>query len=247
MPPATCSGPPFLLNNDAVYEIPQNGASIASVPKTLATFGGAATQQDIGEGGPYGGLVMDRAGNLFGTTTDGNGSVFEIAYTGAGQYATATTIATFSGSAAEPLGNLIMDASGDLFGTTATGGGEWRRPVFEIKFANGSYASTPTTLYSFTSAADGDLPAGGLVMDANGNLFGTTSGGGTGVSRGGPFKNPGYRRHGLRAQGHQRHLRIYRDYALHLHRRQRRLGSVGRPHHGCRRRPLWNHDRDRRR
>ena len=114
-------------NNDAVYEIPQNGASIASVPKTLATFGGAATQQGIGEGGPYGGLVMDRAGDLFGTTTDGNGSVFEIAYTGAGQYATATTIATFSGGAAEPLGNLIMDASGDLFGTTATGGAQWRR------------------------------------------------------------------------------------------------------------------------
>ncbi len=176
-------------NNDAVYEIPQNGASIASVPKTLATFGGAATQQDIGEGGPYGGLVMDRAGNLFGTTTDGNGSVFEIAYTGAGQYATATTIATFSGSAAEPLGNLIMDASGDLFGTTATGGANGDGSVFEIKFANGSYASTPTTLYSFTSAADGDLPAGGLVMDADGNLFGTTSGGGTGVN-GGPFKNP---------------------------------------------------------
>jgi uncharacterized repeat protein (TIGR03803 family) len=172
-------------NNDAVYEIPQNGASIASVPKTLATFGGAATQQTIGEGGPYGGLVMDRAGDLFGTTTDGSGSVFEIAYTGAGQYAAATTIATFAEKAAEPLGNLIMDASGDLFGTTATGGANGEGSVFEIKFANGSYASTPTTLYSFTGAADGDLPAGGLVMDANGNLFGTTSGGATGVD-GGP-------------------------------------------------------------
>jgi uncharacterized repeat protein (TIGR03803 family) len=173
------------INNNAVYEIPSNGVSIASVAKTLATFGGAATQQGIGEGGPYGGLVMDRAGNLFGTTTDGNGSVFEIAYMGAGQYAAATTIATFSGKAAEPLGNLIIDASGDLFGTTASGGANGDGSVFEINFANGSYAATPTTLYSFTSAADGDTPAGGLVMDANGNLFGTTSGGGTGVD-GGP-------------------------------------------------------------
>jgi uncharacterized repeat protein (TIGR03803 family) len=173
--------------SDFVYEIPADGATIASVPKTLATFGGASTQEGAGGGGPYGGLVMDHAGNLFGTTTDGSGSVFEIAYAGGGNYAaTATTIAAFSGSAANPLGNLIMDANGDLFGTTATGGASGKGSVFEIKFANGSYTSTPATLYSFTGGADGQLPYGGLVMDANGDLFGTTSGGEAGGAFGGP-------------------------------------------------------------
>ena len=173
--------------NNSVYEITADGATIASVPKTLATFGGASTQEGAGGGGPYGGLVMDHAGNLFGTTTDGSGSVFEIAYAGGGNYAaTATTIAAFSGSAANPLGNLIMDANGDLFGTTATGGASGKGSVFEIKFANGSYTSTPATLYSFTGGADGQLPYGGLVMDANGDLFGTTSGGEAGGVFGGP-------------------------------------------------------------
>ena len=174
-------------DGNVVYEIPADGATIASVPKTLATFGGASAQAGVGGGGPYGGLVMDHAGNLFGTTTDGNGSVFEIAYEGGGNYAaTPTTIATFSGGDAEPLGNLIMDANGDLFGTTATGGAHGDGSVFEIKFVNGSYASTPTTLYSFSGGTDGKIPYGGLVMDANGDLFGTTTGGSAGGATGGP-------------------------------------------------------------
>jgi hypothetical protein len=83
---------------------------------------------------------------------------------------------------------LLADANGNLFGTTETGGVGFdpNSPylsgfgtVFEIAnngtAAAPSYASTPTTLVSFTHTTDGAGPIGGLIADANGDLFGTTS------------------------------------------------------------------------
>ena len=50
--------------------------------------------------------------------------------------------------------------------------------MFEIAKTAGGYASTPTTLVSF-NGTDGDWTRyAGLIADANGNLFGTTAGGG---------------------------------------------------------------------
>ena len=78
---------------------------------------------------------------------------------------------------------MIIDANGDLFGTSSSGGLLNNGTVFEIK-NNGTvaapiYDATPTTLVLF-NGADGVAPAGPLIVDANGDLFGTTVGGGTG-------------------------------------------------------------------
>ena len=90
---------------------------------------------------------------------------------------------TFS-HGAEPFAGLIADANGDLFGTTHNGGDGDYGTVFEIKNAGTVaapvYASAPTTLVTFNSS-NGAGPAWGgpgLTADANGNLFGTTVGGG---------------------------------------------------------------------
>jgi uncharacterized repeat protein (TIGR03803 family) len=68
---------------------------------------------------------------------------------------------------------LIRDAAGDLYGTTFQGGASAYGTVFQLD-ATGK----ETVLYSFTGGADGAYPYAGLVRDAAGNLYGTTSAGG---------------------------------------------------------------------
>ena len=70
-----------------------------------------------------------------------------------------------------------MDSAGDLFGTTAIGGASSDGTVFEIVKGASGYSSTPTILASFNNT-NGALPAGGLIMDSAGDLFGTTESGG---------------------------------------------------------------------
>jgi uncharacterized repeat protein (TIGR03803 family) len=77
-----------------------------------------------------------------------------------------------------PEGSLIADASGDLFGVTAFGGADNDGTVFEIVKTASGYASAPTTLVSFDRSDGGADPGAGLIADANGDLFGTTSEGG---------------------------------------------------------------------
>jgi hypothetical protein len=72
---------------------------------------------------------------------------------------------------------LIADAAGDLFGTTGSGGAYGYGTVFEIAKTGSGYASTPTTLFSFHDA-DGESPESSLIVDADGDLFGTTEEGG---------------------------------------------------------------------
>jgi uncharacterized repeat protein (TIGR03803 family) len=137
---------------------------------------------------PFGGLVRDGAGNLFGTTelsangcSDvGCGTVFRIAADG-----TKTVLHTFGGNAdgAEPLASLIMDDAGNLYGTTGFGGDPscgydavGCGTVFKI-----APDGTETVLYAFgVTKGDGTEPIGGLLRVGNGAFFGTTSeGGGT--------------------------------------------------------------------
>ena len=103
--------------------------------------------------------------------------MFELVNHGGGNY-TPTTLLSFTGANGEfPFAGLIADAAGDLFGTTATGGASGDGTVFElVNHGGGNY--TPTTLLSFTGA-NGEFPFAGLIADAAGDLFGTTSQGGT--------------------------------------------------------------------
>src|SRR5438105_2546171 len=132
---------------------------------TLSSFNGASGVN------PYGGLLADTNGNLFGTLygggANGVGTVFEIVKTGTGYASTHTTLVSFNGTGgANPYGSLIADANGDLFGTTIYGGANGDGTVFEIVKTGTGYASTPTTLVSFTGA-DGALPHTSLIADAN--------------------------------------------------------------------------------
>ena len=86
-----------------------------------------------------------------------------------------TTLASFNGTnGAEPRAGLIEDSSGNLFGTTDDGGADNDGTVFEI--AAGSGAVTTLATFNDTNGAD---PNGGLIEDSSGNLFGTTTGGGS--------------------------------------------------------------------
>jgi uncharacterized repeat protein (TIGR03803 family) len=158
-----------------VFELPRSGAGYGS-PVTLVNFG------DVLGSTPSGGLVMDAAGNLFGTTNSGGvegfGTIFEIARTAGGYASTPTTLFDFDYTmGGSPLAGLIVDAAGNLFGTTSEGGANTLGTVFELVKSGGVYASAPTLLYEF-DGTHGTAPYGGLLMDAAGNLFGTTYQGG---------------------------------------------------------------------
>src|SRR3984957_10858969 len=117
-----------------------------------------------------GNLVEDAAGGLFGTTTD---SVFEVKKTGA-SYAPPVSLVPFP--VGTQIGTLVVDSKGDIFGTTIGSGVNDVSTVFEIEKTTAGYASTPTTLATFT-AADGQFSLNHpktLIVDANGDLFGTT-------------------------------------------------------------------------
>jgi uncharacterized repeat protein (TIGR03803 family) len=132
----------------------------------LASFDGANGDS------PYGGLVFDAAGNLYGTTSKGGlddvGTIFRIE-SGTNTLTTIVSFNTANGSS--PYGDLNIDAAGNLYGTTTSG--NYRGTVFRVDTAT----NTLTTLTSFTGD-NGALPYAGLIMDAAGNLFGTTYAGG---------------------------------------------------------------------
>ena len=147
-----------------VFEIAKSTGELT----TLATFTGANGET------PAGSLTIDAEGDLFGTTAnggaDGDGTVFEIAKS-TGKL---TTLATFTGSNGEyPERGLTIDAAGDLFGTTFHGGADNDGTVFEIVKSTGALI----TLATFTGA-NGASPLSALVIDAAGDLFGTTELGG---------------------------------------------------------------------
>ena len=127
---------------------------------------------------PYGGVIRDPSGNLYGTTYSGGksnaGVVFKV--NTAGQE---TVLYSFTGGAdgENPDGSLILDSAGSLYGTTYNGGTARLGVVFKI-----SPSGQETVLYSFcnlTGCPDGAIPHGGVIRDASGNLYGTTQGGGT--------------------------------------------------------------------
>jgi uncharacterized repeat protein (TIGR03803 family) len=167
-------------NDDGtVFEIAKIADSYAGSPTTLVNF-------DVDDGDePFGSLIADANGDLFGTTRGGGpygyGTVFEIAKTANGYANSPITLVDFNGTGngGFPLGSLITDANGDLFGTTSVGGEDFDGTVFEIAKTAGGYANTPTTLIPF-QGPNGANPDGSLIMSASGELLGTTSEGGIG-------------------------------------------------------------------
>jgi uncharacterized repeat protein (TIGR03803 family) len=127
-----------------------------------------------GTGPQSGGATFDANGNLFGTTFSGGangvGTVWELAK-GSG---TITALASFNTTdGGGPLAGATLDANGNLYGTDLGSGGNDSGAVWELAKGSG----TITTLAPF-KRTNGDEPYGGATLDANGDLFGTTIGGG---------------------------------------------------------------------
>jgi len=124
---------------------------------------------------PLGVLIMDTIGNLYGTTSsggaNGDGTVFKVAPDG-----TETVLWSFAGAdGSGPQAGLIMDKKGKLYGTTVFGGAHNAGTVFKVA----PDGTKKKVLHSF-DGADGFAPLGGLIMDKQSNLYGTTEEGGAG-------------------------------------------------------------------
>jgi uncharacterized repeat protein (TIGR03803 family) len=155
------------FNFGTVYELSKSGETV------LYSFTGAADGS-----GPFAGLTMDASGNLYGTTFEGGvygyGTVFEFdPKTGV-----ETVLHSFYGQpdGLTPFSGLTIDKSGNLYGTTLAGGTSNAGTLYKVNIQT----RQETVLHSFAGDPDGGWPFfGNLLMDASGNLYGTTFGGGS--------------------------------------------------------------------
>lgn len=147
-----------------VYSVPVTGGT----PTVLASFNGTSNGSE-----PYAGLILSGS-TLFGTTLEGgaygDGEVFSLPVTGG----TPTVLASFDMSDGQDPTSALTLSGDTLFGTTENGGQYGYGEVFSVPIAGGD----PNVLASF-DISDGDYPYAGLIMDATGNLYGTTIYGGT--------------------------------------------------------------------
>lgn len=124
-----------------------------------------------------GDLIRDKLGNLYGTAlfggVNGDGTVYKYGFDGS-----FTVLHAFNGADGEfPEHGVVSDKEGNLYGVTAFGGDNDNGSVYKL-----APDGTLTTLYSFTGGDDGGFLYGGLDIDADGNLYGSTVDGGANAS-----------------------------------------------------------------
>ena len=170
--------------------------SAAGIETVLYNFTGGADG-----GNPEAGLVRDAAGNLYGTAERygsskclldvevGCGTVFQLS-----PARKLAILHAFTGAdGMEPGGTLVLASNGSLYGTTILGGNhpdcsaasfpDGCGTVFRLT-KNSAGKWHETVLYSFGGDGDGWQPSGGLLLDASGNIYGTTASGDSGCSMG---------------------------------------------------------------
>jgi uncharacterized repeat protein (TIGR03803 family) len=158
-------------NSGVVYKVTPKGKETVLYGFTGGSDGG----------GPLAGLLMDSSGNLYGTAFRGgnssnDGVVFKVTPGGTEQVLYAFCAKANCTDGATPNASfLIADKKGNLYGTVTAGGTDNDGAIFEL-----APDGTEKVLYSFAGGSDGDYPAGGLLMDKKGDLYGTTSNGGGG-------------------------------------------------------------------
>jgi uncharacterized repeat protein (TIGR03803 family) len=172
----TAFGKPYEVGT--VFELTPGEDGTYSSTLLYAFTGGADGKQ------PLGGVVLDKAGNIYGTTQLGGafeyGVLFEVSPSADGTW-TENVIHSFGSSSADgidPESNLLIDANGNLYGV-APGGGDGTYSsgvVFEFSpSSNGTW--TENILYAFDGKADGGGP-NAITFDKSGNIYGTAAGGG---------------------------------------------------------------------
>jgi len=177
----------FYIVGEYLYGTASSGGSsgVGVVFRLSATTGAETVLHEFsGEtdgAGPQGRLVMDKKGNFYGTTNAGGvsnaGIVFEVTRKGV-----ETVLYSFTGKpdGANPVAGLAIDKAGNLYGTTTAGGSSGNGTVFELEVptvTGGEWKEK--VLYSFGTGSDGKTPVAGVTFDTSGNLYGTTSAGGT--------------------------------------------------------------------
>ena len=170
-----------LQGGGTVFELsPTGGGGWAE--KVLYNFGGGGPQGYVIEGG----VVLDAAGNLYGTAQAGgngfglDGTLYELS-PGTGGTWTFQVLHSFGAyeiDGINPEAGLVFDGSGNLYGTTYAGGANGYGTVFEMSPQSGG-GWIESVVHSFNlSSTDGADPAAGLILDGSGNLYGTTAYGG---------------------------------------------------------------------
>lgn len=176
-------------NQGTVYSLTRKPKASAFTETVLYSFcskGGSACTDGAY---PYSGVVIDRDGNIFGTTTGGGansgGAVYKLAPNAEKTAYTETPIYSFCtvsgcGDGKDPDGGVILDEAGHLYGTTVSGGAHGLGVVFELSPNPTKTAYREKVLYSFcakSGCADGEISLAPLVIDAHHNLYGTADGG----------------------------------------------------------------------
>jgi uncharacterized repeat protein (TIGR03803 family) len=154
-----------------VFQLTPSGSDW--LENTLYTFSGA-------EANPWGGLIFDPSGNLYGTTWYRGGTVFELTPSGdSWAYGLVYRFVLGHTQGYGPYGpaaGVVMDSSGNLYGTTESDGAYGFGSVFKLTPSENGWIYT--ALHDFSGGADGLYPVAGVTLDANGNLYGTALGGG---------------------------------------------------------------------
>ncbi len=165
--------------SESLYGTTWRGGSGYGVVFKLDTAGNETVLHTFTAGkdgiSPYAGLITDATGNFYGTTEWGGSSIYGTVFkvTAAGKE---TVLYNFTGGSdgGHLLGGLVRDKKGNLYGTTESGGGYDDGTVYKL-----SSSGTLTVLHSFTGyPKDGSDAVVSLIMDAKGNLYGSTCWGG---------------------------------------------------------------------
>jgi uncharacterized repeat protein (TIGR03803 family) len=168
---AVALGPLLEANDNNFYGTTSEGTIFKMTPE-----GVYSVIYKIANGSFYGALIQGADGNLYGTSTAGNGTVFRLTLPN-----TFTNLYSFTNGmdGATPLAGLLQASDGNFYGTTSAGGLNGNGTVFRIR-STGSFQA----LYSFSSEDefgfnnDGAYPAASLIQDADGDFYGVAEEGG---------------------------------------------------------------------